>query len=465
MENVREIILDTLLSLERDGGLSHQLIRSVLNKYDYLDARDKRYLKRVTEGTLERRLEIDHYLDHFSTVPVRKMKPLIRNLMRMSVYQLLYMDSVPDSAVCNEACKLAEKRKFHALKGFVNGVLRKIAREKNALPLPDREKDPVAWACVKYSMPELITRAWIDEYGQEVTERILEGLLEICPVSLRIPETCPESERKAIREELLAAGIQVEQSPYDEKVLLARDVLGVEELPGFAEGKLTVQDVSSVLAIKQAGIKEGDLVVDACGAPAGKSILASELAGETGKVICGDVAEKKMEIMRENVARMNGKNIEIRHWDARVAEADLIGKADVLLLDVPCSGLGVMGKKRDVKYHASEEGFRELEQLQKEILQEAWKYVKPGGTLLYSTCTVRKEENRDAVRWILKNLPFEPISVKESLPKAVNEAARAEKKALREPLEEWEDCCVQLLPGLSRSDGFFFARFRRKMDD
>ena len=169
MDNVREIALDALLSLERDGGLSHQLIRNVLNKYDYLDPRDKKYLKRVMEGTLERRIEIDHYLDQFSSVPVKKMKPLIRNLLRMSVYQILYMDAIPDSAVCNEACKLAEKRKFHSLKGFVNAVLRKIAREKDHLPLPDAEKDPLSALCVKYSMPELIAREWIEEYVEAVT--------------------------------------------------------------------------------------------------------------------------------------------------------------------------------------------------------------------------------------------------------------------------------------------------------
>ena len=164
MENVREIVLDVLLTLEKDGGMSHRLIGNVLNKYDYLDAKDKRFIKRVAEGTLERRIELDYYLDYFSSLPVKKMKPLIRNLLRMSAYQILYMDAVPDSAVCNEACKLSERRKFQNLKGFVNGVLKKVSREKEALPLPDRKKDFLLFLCVKYSMPEVITKTWLSEY-------------------------------------------------------------------------------------------------------------------------------------------------------------------------------------------------------------------------------------------------------------------------------------------------------------
>ena len=464
MENIREIALDTLLALEKDGGLSHKIIHNVLDKYDYLDPRDKKYLKRLTEGTLERRLELDYYLDHFSSVPVRKMKPLIRNLLRMSAYQLLYMDSVPDSAVCNEACKLAEKRKFHSLKGFVNGVLRKIAREKENLPMPDPKSQPMEFLCVKYSMPELITREWISEYGPELTETMLQGLLEVHPVSLRVREGVTNGERETIRESLLKRGILLEKSECDENVFLARDLDGLEDLREFGEGLLTVQDVSSVLAVKMAGIRKGDLVIDACAAPGGKSILASELAGDEGRVICGDVSDKKTLIMQENVERMGRKNVEIRTWDARTPEPDLLGKADVLLLDVPCSGLGVMGKKRDVKYHASEEGYAQVEALQKEILASAWQYLKPGGILLYSTCTIREGENRDAAEWILGHLPMEPVSLAGELPDGVKGAVAKEKSARKGKAKTWEDCCVQLLPGLLSADGFFFAKFRRKTD-
>ena len=182
-ENTREIVLDILLFVERDKVFSHQLIRAVLDKYDYLDARDKSFIKRVAEGTLERQIELDYYLDQFSKVPVRRMKPLIRCLLRMSAYQILYMDGVPDSAACNEACKLAQKRKFHELKGFVNGVLRNLAKGKENLKLPDRTEDEAAFYSVKYSMPKWLVENWMAEYGSRVTEKILEGLLQIHPVT------------------------------------------------------------------------------------------------------------------------------------------------------------------------------------------------------------------------------------------------------------------------------------------
>lgn len=464
MENVREIVLDVLLTLEKDGGMSHRLIGNVLNKYDYLDAKDKRFIKRVSEGTLERRIELDYYLDHFSSLPVRKMKPLIRNLLRMSAYQILYMDTVPDSAVCNEACKLAERRKFQNLKGFVNGVLRKVSREKESLPLPDREKDFSLFLCVKYSMPEVITKAWLSEYGEALTEKILQGLLEIHPVSLRVNESLSETEVIEVKERIEKSGAKTERSPYDARIMLARDLEGAESLPDFCKGNLTVQDASSVLAVKMAGIKKGDLVVDACAAPGGKSILASELTGEEGHVISGDVSPQKTEKILENVTRMGRNNIEVRVWDARQPETDLIGKADVLLLDVPCSGLGVMGKKRDVKYHVTEEGLSSLDGLQKEILAGATRYVKPGGILLYSTCTIRSQENRDAVRWILENLPFEPVSMETELPAVILAGVLEEKQAFRGEKASWENCMVQILPGVLEMDGFFFAKLRRKMD-
>ena len=171
-ENIRELALEVLLALEkkdvRTGNeFSSRLITGTLDKYDYLDARDKAFFKRVTEGTIERQLELDYYLNAFSSLPADKMKPFIRCLLRLSVYQLLYMDNVPDSAVCNEACKLAAKRGFRALKGFVNGVLRNISRSKDSLPLPDVDREPVKYFSVKYSMPEWLVELWLEEYGRE----------------------------------------------------------------------------------------------------------------------------------------------------------------------------------------------------------------------------------------------------------------------------------------------------------
>lgn len=465
-ENSREIVLDVLLSMEREKEYSNQLLRAVLDKYDYLDTREKAFIKRVTEGTVERQIELDYYLNHFSSVPVRKMKPLIRCLLRMSVYQLLYMDTVPDSAVCNEACKLAGKRSFQNLRGFVNGVLRSIAREKGKLPRPDSDKEPLLFLSVRYSMPEWIVQMWLDEYGREITETLLKGLMKIHPVSLRFSQKTDMPEREKLLHLIAETGAEWRQSHYLPCLYTLEKCAGVGSLPGFAEGRFTVQDASSALAVEAAGIQKGDFVIDACAAPGGKSMLAAE---KGARVLSRDVSEQKTALIEENKERMGLSNLEVQVYDATLFDASCRECADVLLLDVPCSGLGVLGKKRDIKYHVTEEGLKNLSELQKSILRASWEYVKPGGILLYSTCTINTEENEKMVRFITESFPFEPVSLSGRLPESVltekrnleNARERYGKPLSAALTEEERAACIQLLPGFMETDGFFIACFRR----
>lgn len=466
-ENVREIVLDALLTLEREQEYSNRLIGAVLDKYDYLEGRDKAFIKRVTEGTLERQLELDYYLNRYSSIPVRKMKPLIRCLLRMSLYQLLYMDSVPDSAVCNEACKLAAKRGFGSLKGFVNGVLRRLAREKGALPLPDREREPEKYFSVKYSMPEWIVKLWMEEYGPEITERILAGLLRIHPVHLRLRTDISDDRHAAICNELQEAGVKLEQSNYLPYLYTLQSGDSPADLPGFSEGRFTVQDVSSALAVEAADIHPEDFVIDACAAPGGKSLLAAEKAK---RVLSRDISAEKTDRIREAAERMGIENIQIQIHDATVFDESLKESADVVLLDVPCSGLGVIGKKRDIKYRVSPEGMESLVGLQREIVRVCSRYVKPGGILLYSTCTINVRENEETVRFISEELPFEPQPLDRVLPKKVLQDQERVKRLRREcgkelslELDESQrQACVQMLPGYMEGDGFFIAGFRKQ---
>lgn len=428
-ENTREIVLDTLLVLEKGEEFSHRLIKSVLDKYNYLEERDKAFIKRLAEGTIERRIELDYYLDACSSVPVRKMKPLIRCLMRMSVYQLLYMDNVPDSAVCNEACKLAQKRKFGSLKGFVNGVLRNIARQKETLPLPDEKKEPLLYLSVKYSMPLWLVELWSEAYGSACVESLLAGLLAIHPVSLRFRTDLSQSERETLIGQMEESGAVLKQSKLLPYLYTIENTEGIAGLPGFEEGKFVVQDVSSAMAVEAAAIKEGDFVADICAAPGGKSMLAAERAK---KVLSRDVSEAKISLIEENITRMGLDNITVEVHDATVRDEKLVGQADVVLADVPCSGLGVMGKKRDIKYHITAEKIASIQELQKQIIESSWEYVKSGGVLLYSTCTINPGENEQMAAWITANFPFE--------------------------LEEEK----QFMPGKDETDGFYYAKLRRK---
>lgn len=451
MENTREIILDMLMEITAQKEYSHIVIGQVLEKYNYMSGQDKAFLKRVTEGTIERQLQLDYVLNSFSKVPVNKMKPLIRNLLRMSVYQLLFMESVPDSAVCNEAVKLASKRGFQNLKGFVNGVLRNVARNKETITYPSRETEPVRALSILYSCPEWLIEMWLEEYGADICERMVRQLLEIHPVTIRIEETLPEEERKSVLAQLEEKARQLKAHPYLPYAYTVTGVEGFSNIPAFAAGKFTVQDVSSMLAVEAAGIHAGDFVLDVCAAPGGKSLHAASKAGESGSVEARDVTERKIELIEENKARLNQPRVTTRVWDAAVLDESMIGKADVVLADVPCSGLGILGKKRDIKYRITPESVEELTKLQRSIMDTVWQYVKPGGTLLYSTCTIRRAENQDMLAYITARYPLELESLNPYLPTALWS-------------ETTEKGYLQLLPGIHESDGFFFARLKRRAD-
>lgn len=427
-ENAREIVLDTLLEIERNKVFSSQVLKSVLDKYDYLDVQEKRFIKRLTEGCIERKIELDYYLNQFSSIPVNKMKPLIRCLMRMGTYQILYMDKVPDAAACNEAVKLAVKRKFVNLKGFVNGVLRKISSNKENLPMPD-EKDTVQYFSVKYSVPEWIVSLWFQEYGKNDTGIILEAMERIHPVCVRFKKNIEEQVKQDCLDVWRRSGVKVKQTALISYAYWLEGVEGVSSLYGYTEGFFTVQDISSILCVEAAGVKETDVCMDICAAPGGKTMLAAESAK---MVLARDVSAYKVSLIEENCERMNLlQKVETQVWDATVFDENKVEYADVVFMDVPCSGLGVMGKKRDIKYNVNLESLIGLEELQKQIVENSYRYVKKGGILMYSTCTIRKEENTCMSRWICEKFPF--------------------------VLEEEK----QILPGFEEGDGFYYARLRR----
>lgn len=449
MENTRELILDMLMEITAEKEYSHRVIGQVLEKYNYMSGQDKAFMKRVTEGTVERRIQIDYILNSFSKVPVNKMKPLIRSLLRMSVYQLMFMESVPDRAVCSEAVKLAGKRGFHNLKGFVNGVLRNIARGKDEVVYPDREKEPLSYLSVVYSCPEWIVEMWLERYGFETCEKIVRGLLEIHPVTIRIEETLPDAEKEALLSDLKQKCKAVQAHPYLPYAYTVTGAEGFSNIPAFTEGKITVQDVSSMLAVEAADIKKGDFVLDVCAAPGGKSLHAASKTGPEGRVEARDVSETKKQRIEENKNRLQKDWVETKVWDATVLDQNAIESADIVLADVPCSGLGILGKKRDIKYRISREALEHITVLQKEIIDTVWQYVKPGGTLLYSTCTINEAENQEMVKYIVKHYPFEAESLNPYLKKELWNGTT-------------QEGYLQLLPGMQESDGFFIARFKRK---
>ena len=468
MVNIREIVLNILMEYDKDGGRKTTLLKDALEKYDYLETRDKAFIKRVVEGCLERNIQIDYVIDSFSKTEVKKMQPLIRSLIRMGTYQIMFMDSIPDSAACNEAVKLAQKHKFAGLKGFVNGVLRNISRNKENISYPDKtENGGAEYLSVLYSVPVWLCKMWLTEYGFERTEGMLKFFLEPRPTAIRCTvdhrdgvsgpsdmEIATENANK-LKKELEDAGVVVKENPILPYALELEKTDNIKYLPGYAEGRFAVQDVSSMLVTEIAGILKGHTVIDVCAAPGGKSMHAAQKVGADGKVFSRDVSVSKKELIAENAARLGLDNITIEVVDAKIHDDNMKRNADYLYLDVPCSGLGIIGRKSDIKQNIKKDKLTELTKLQWDIVKSCWDYVKVGGTLMYSTCTINKAENEQMITKICNELPFEPVDITDVLPKYILEN---DKYNIKDTAKKGY---IQLLPGEFGTDGFFIAKLKR----
>ena len=429
--NTRELILDILMEVTEHQGYSHIILRDVLNKYAYLSRQERAFIARISEGTLERMLEMDMILNQFSKTKVKKMKPVIRNILRMSVYQIKYMDSVPDSASCNEAVKLAVRRGLGGLKGFVNGVLRNISRNKDQIRYPLEEKEPEEYLSVTCSVPLWIVQQWTQEYGYDRAKQMCQSFLESAPLSIRtnLQQTTPQH----LKEKLEKEGVSVEENPEFSYAFFISGYDRLDALEAFREGLFSVQDMASMYVAEAADVQPGAYVIDVCAAPGGKSMHLAEKLQGTGMVEARDLTEYKVDLMEENIARCQLKNMKAVQWDATMKDADSVEKADVVIADLPCSGLGVMGRKPDIRYRVTPEDVQALAALQRKILSVVQEYVKPGGTLVYSTCTVTRAENDGNVQWFGEQYPefqFENMR--------------------------------QLYPGEGRHDGFFIAKWKKQ---
>lgn len=436
--NTRELVLDILLDVTKQGGYSHIAAASVLEKHQYLDKKDRAFITRMTEGTLEKMIQLDYIIDQFSKVPVRKMKPVICCILRSGIYQILYMDAVPDAAACNEAVRLAKKKGFRSLSGFVNGILRNISRSKDRIVFPDKEKEPEAYLSICYSIPKWMIRMWLEESGchleNKEDQKRMEQLLEVfsSPAPLTIRTNTDRCTPQELLQKLNAEGVSAvcsKELPY------AIHITGCDHLaalPSFREGLFYIQDISSMLAAETAAPKEHDFVLDVCAAPGGKAIHIAQLMHGTGHVLARDLTQYKVNLLQENMQRCQVTNMETQVWDARILDESYREKADLVIADLPCSGLGVMRRKKDICYKMTLEKIRELAALQREILAVIHHYVKPGARMIYSTCTISRRENEENTRWFLNNhKEFTLLSSR------------------------------QIFPAMEGGDGFYIAEFRK----
>lgn len=448
--NEREVVLDMLLSL-RESKLSHTILKDTLDSYLYLDKSSRGFIKRLYEGTIEKRLYLDFIIDGYSKTPVKKMKPIIMLLLEMAVYQLFFMDRVPDSAAINEAVKLAKKRGLTGLSGFVNGVLRNIARNKENIALPDKNKDLIQYLEIKYSTPKAVVEHFINDYGSEKTEEILEAFEE-----KRLLVARATKNREELIKKLEAEGVKVSTDTIFPESVRILELDSLSYLESFEEGDFVIQDESSQFIGKIVGLPKGARVLDLCAAPGGKSLLFAEME-EVDEIISCDISESKTELIEENVRRIGVSKIKTKVNDASLYNPDFVDGFDLVICDLPCSGLGVMGRKRDIKYNVSIDKIRELAKLQKKILENAVRYVKKGGRLIYSTCTMTRAENEENFTFISEFKGFSAVDFSDKIRGYVDRYKDGERL-----VNEAKKGFIRLFPGELGTDGFFVSEYMRE---
>ena len=430
--NTRAIVYDMLMSVEKENTPSHLLLSQTLMKYQYLDKRDRAFISRLFRGTLEYEIFLDGVIRQFSSVRLNKIKPPIKVILRMSVYQILKMDHIPDAAACDEAVKLTRKRGLKNLSGFVNGVLRNIARNIDNIEYPDKSTNTDKYLSVKYSVPEELAGYFLKKFGDNETEEMFEAFNKDKSTYIRC--NTKKTDIAGLTAALEAEGVTVTNEGIDKRIDYALKISGYDYLGGlksFRDGLFFVQDISSMLASQGGFIKRDAYVIDVCAAPGGKSINAALMA-DIGHVSSRDISGRKVSLIKENAERLGIDNITYKVWDAVKKDEESVEKADVLICDLPCSGLGIIGRKPDIKYNVTYEKIKELALLQRKILSTVWEYVKKDGILIYSTCTVTPEENAENTEWLVNNYPFELIGKPE-----------------------------QIMPQDGTGDGFYIARLKR----
>lgn len=429
-----EIVYGTMERNQHSDRLFHKIV----GENHHFPAQEKRFLKRLSYGTIERCVELDAILEQFSKLPVKKLTSPVRTVLRMALYEIRYMDQIPEAVSCHEAVELLKRKEGKQYTGFVNGVLRSILREQSGIVL--REK----WQ--QLSLPQNLYDHLCSRYGKKTAAKIGEAFLESHQeITLHIDtsKVSMEEYEKLLTED----GIVWKKAFYMPEALIVSGIGDVTSLTGYGKGWFFVQDESSMLPVACAGIRSGDEVADVCSAPGGKAMHALlRLAGQ-GILSARDVSAAKVQRIEENFRRMGYANGFCKVWDAAVPDPDWSGRADVVLADVPCSGIGIIGRKPEIKYRAMETS-AQLIPLQRQIAEAAVTMLKPGGTLIYSTCTIHAGENEENVQWMLQHLDLEPVSLNPCLP---------------EILQNKMTACgmLQMLPGIHNSDGFFVAKFRK----
>jgi len=430
--NARKVVLETLNEIDKDR-FSNKLIQDIQNRDD-IEARDKGFISKIVYGVVENRIYLDYVIRKFSSIRLKKIEPDILNVLRLSAYQIIYLTKVPDSAVVDEAVKLTKKiNKRHS--GFVNGILRNLIRNLDTVELPTDDLERLS---IQYSHPIWLVKKWFDLFGLSFTEDLLKANNETPKLILRTNTLLIT--REDLMTKLISSGLECELSDIVEEGIIVTSLgtMNIDQLEAYKLGEFIVQDESSIKVGHILAPKAGEYVLDLCAAPGGKTTHMSQLMGNKGQIYSCDISKAKLDLVKENVTRLKLKNVRLFENDAMVYNEALENKFDKVLVDAPCSGLGIIRRKPDIKYQKTEADILALNEIQTAILEQAAKYVKQGGVLVYSTCTIEPSENRLMVEAFLEShSDFEIVAIDGN-----------------------KD--LQLYPNVHKTDGFYCCKLLRK---
>ncbi|CAM4026374.1 16S rRNA methyltransferase [Bacillus manliponensis] len=442
-QNVRELALDGLMQVEKSGAYSNLLLNNLIEKNN-IDKKDVGLLTEIVYGTIQRRDTLDYYLQPFLR---KKVEPWVKVLLRFSLYQMLYLDRVPERAAIHEAVEIAKKRGHKGISGMVNGVLRSIQRE--GVPSLDEIKNEEQRLAIATSHPEWLVKEWINEYGIDTAQKMCEvNLLPPVPTArVNVSKTSVEE----MLQTLEAEGIEAKRGD------LAEDAIQIEKgnvahTEAFKNGLLSIQDESSMLVARALSPEIGDTILDSCAAPGGKTAHIAERLQGTGKVVSLDLHPHKVRLIEQQAKRLQLENVEAKALDARKVQEQFEAESfDKILVDAPCSGFGVIRRKPDIKLGKNKEDSERLATIQLSILEKVAPLLKKGGRLVYSTCTIEKVENEQVLEQFLQSHPeFErDMSMTERLPNKVAPYVQNGE--------------VQILPHYFATDGFYIACLRKKV--
>ncbi|HLR41820.1 MAG TPA: 16S rRNA (cytosine(967)-C(5))-methyltransferase RsmB [Pseudogracilibacillus sp.] len=444
--NIRKEALEILLRIEKSGSYSHLLIDQAIQQGKIAKI-DEQLLTEIVYGTLERKLTLDYYLAPFIQKQ-KKLQDWVRMLLRMSVFQMEYLDNVPTYAIINEAVEIAKQKGHKGIANVVNGVLRNVQRQ--GVRDLNLIEDKVERLAIATSHPLWLVRRWVAEYGFEITKEMCERNVTKKPLHLRVNRL--KNNREAVLQALEAADIEASASPYIEEgiVVTKGNVLKTNLLQ---TGDITIQDHSSMFAAKSLDVTPQMQVLDTCSAPGGKATYIAELMDNEGKVYAYDLHKNKIKLIDKNVKRLGLTNVNTQAQDARtLSEVHEEKSFDRIIVDAPCTGLGVLRSKADIKYNKQEKDIDNLQQVQLAILNEVAPLLKDNGKLVYSTCTVNKTENNDLVKSFLNE--HKEYEVDEAYVKQAAEQLGEKALITAEG--------VQLFPQTMNADGFFITRFVKK---